>query len=112
MKICVGTNRLVFLIGKYAIKIPYRRRGMIANQTEYLNSLGKSYVAAIKKFGPINIQQRLHNIRIFPLGIQKDQLPQSIQPLFQFRLKNRIQVGMTIDKQWKYFDYEDVKFYQ
>ena len=112
MKINFGTNRLVILIGEYAIKIPYRRRGMIANQTEYLNALGKSYVAAIKKFGPINIQQRLHNVMIFPLDVDYNDLPKHIQHLYQFRLKNRIQVGLTIDKQWKYFDYEDVKFYQ
>lgn len=112
MKINFGSNRLVILIGEYAIKIPYRRRGIKANQVEYNNSVGKTYVANIRKFGPINIQQRLYNVMIFPLDVDYNELPKHIQQLYQFRLKNRIQVGLTIDKQWKYFDYEDVKFYQ
>lgn len=113
MKIAFGTNRLVLVFDEFVVKIPWRVRGIFANYDEYLNSIGNQFVAHTRRFGPINIQQRLDDITIFPLDVDVDSLPRPIRRLVRYRLHNRIQIGRDRHtKLWKYFDYEDVKYRQ
>ena len=110
MKIKSGTNRLVLVFDELVFKIPYRLRGIKANKVEYGNDLGKPYVAKTYRLGVVNVQERLSDIVVLPLETKDEEVPDRFKELWQYKLNNRFQAGRSKDGQYKFFDYEDVKF--
>ena len=112
MKICVGTNRLV-IVGKYSVyKLPLGFRGIRANRQEYCNSINNEFVAKTSKHWYGLKQERLTNCKIFPRYVKKEDVPEQFKHLYEHRLHNRMQIGQDSSGQYKFFDYEDVKFYE
>ena len=112
MRIKAGTNRLVFVFDDLVFKIPYRTRGLRANQQEYENALNNQYVSKTYKLGFINIQERLSDIVVLPLDTKEENVPAEFKELWKHKLNNRFQVGKDKSGKYKFFDYEDVKFYE
>ena len=110
MKIRYGTNRLSLIFDDIVIKIPYRPRGLKANRQEYKNAKDKAYVANTYRLGFLNIQEKLTDIVILPYETKDDEVPDHFKELWKYKLNNRFQVGLSRDKEYKYFDYEDVKY--
>lgn len=110
MKVRIGTNRLSLIFDDIVIKIPYRPRGLLANRKEYENAIDKPYVAKTYRFGFLNIQEKLTDTVILPYETTDDEVPDVFKELWKNKLNNRFQVGLSKDKQYKYFDYEDVKY--
>ena len=111
MMIRLGTNRVVILIGKYAYKFPRGKKGRYANDAEYRNSNNNHYVARTKKHRWFLKQERLENLRCFSLDTKPEDIPDELKPLFSHKLHNRFQVGQDRDGNWKFYDYEDIKYY-
>lgn len=110
-KIKLGTNRLCIVGKKYTYKFPLFFRGYCANKAEYSNYLNnKDIVAYTEKHWWGLKQETLTNTVIYKLD-EKDILPEH-QSLVPYALKNRMQVGKSKDGAWKFFDYEDVKYYK
>lgn len=108
-----STNRLV-LIGKgYVYKLPLSEQGRLANQAEYDNYLSHPDVCAYteKHYWGLK-QEQLTNIKIFPLEATEDDVPDELKTLWKQKLNNRFQVGQNKNGEWKFFDYEDVKYYE
>lgn len=57
-------------------------------------------------------QEQLTNIKIFPLEATEDDVPDELKTLWKQKLNNRFQVGQNKNGEWKFFDYEDVKYYE
>lgn len=107
----IGSNRLVIILKNYVIKIPIGIKGVIANYLEYVSYRHNPDIIAITTYHKLyNKQERLHNIKVFSLDTQYEDIPVEIQPLFKYRTFSRIQVGQSTDGNWKYFDYEDTKY--
>ena len=111
MKIRIGTNRFVIILKNYVLKIPISFRGLLANDMEYNYSIEKDYVAKTSKRWYGLKQERLFNTQTFIQGTKEEELPYCLRPLYHYKLTNRIQVGQDINNEWKFFDYEDVKFH-
>ena len=112
MKIKIGTNRFVIILKNYVLKIPISCRGILANDMEYNYSLHKNYVAkTYKKWYGLK-QERLFNTEIFDRKTTQEELPSYLKHLYKHKLANRIQVGQDKSGQWKFFDYEDIKYYK
>lgn len=113
MKIKHGTCRIVILTKKYAYKIPLGFKGIRANKVEYVNSIKrKGFVANTEKHWWGLKQERLVNIVCYPLNITESELSSEHKHLFKLRLHNRIQIGQDSHGVWKFYDYEDTKFYR
>ena len=79
---------------------------------EYNYSLHKNYVAkTYKKWYGLK-QERLFNTEIFDRKTTQEELPSYLKHLYKHKLANRIQVGQDKSGQWKFFDYEDIKYYK
>lgn len=114
MLIKKGTNRLVLIGGEgYVYKLPLSERGRLANQAEYDNYLSHPDVCAYteKHYWGLK-QEQLTNIKIFPLETTEDDVPDELKALWKQKLNNRFQVGQDRNGEWKFFDYEDVKYYE
>ena len=112
MKITHGTCRLVILTKNYAYKLPIGLRGIKANRSEYKNFLNCQHLVAKteKRWWGLK-QERLYNTVCYKQGTTKQELAEEHQELYDFKLTNRIQIGQDKFGVWKFFDYEDVKFY-
>lgn len=111
MKIKFGTNRIVIIGREYVYKLPVLRRGVLANDQEYKNYCRGAPVAATQKRWYGLKQERLTDLRTFPRYVKRSGIPEELQELYNKKIHNRIQVGKDKNGCWKYFDYEDVKFY-
>lgn len=113
MLIKEGTNRLVLIGGGYVYKLPLSERGQLANRAEYDNYLSHPDVCAYteKHYWGLK-QERLTNIKIFPFEATEDDVPDELKTLWKQKLNNRFQVGQDKQGKWKFFDYEDVKYYK
>lgn len=109
----LGTNRLVLLGKNFVYKIPLFSRGRRANLQEYHNYLCNADVVAktMQRWYGLK-QERLHALRTFPRHATAEEIPEDLLPLFQRRIHNRLQVGKDKDGQWRFFDFEDVKYYE
>lgn len=105
----LGTNRLVIIGKDYVYKLPIGKFGKLANKQEYQYSKIRDYIALTEQRWYGLKQERLSNIIILPLDC-KD-IPQELNELYKKKLTNRFQVGQDKTKKWKFFDYEDVKYY-
>ena len=83
---------------------------MKANKEEYSNSLGKAYVAKTERRWYGLRQEVLSDLVILPHDFNGE-INTEWAHLLERKLHNRFQVGKSADGQWKFFDYEDVKFY-
>lgn len=110
MKITHGTCRLVILTKKYVYKLPIGLRGVKANKAEFTNALGKDYVAKTERKWYGLRQEKLTDLVILPLDYD-GQMPSEWETLYKMKLHNRLQIGKSANGVWKFFDYEDVKFY-
>lgn len=108
--ICFGSNRMVIVGKRFVYKIPLWFRGVKANNEEYLNSLGKDYVAKTERKWYGLRQERLTDLVTLPLDYD-GQIPAEWKTLWNLKLHNRFQIGKSSDGTWKFFDFEDVKFY-
>ena len=107
-----GTNRVVLIGGGYVYKLPLSERGKLANDTEYRNYLeNPDIVAKTEKYSWGLKQERLYNCRIFDWQATVEDVPDELKELFKRKLNNRFQVGQDLKGNWKFFDYEDIKFY-
>ena len=112
MKIRIGTNRFVIILKNYVLKIPISFRGLLANDMEYNYSIERDYVAKTSKRWYGLKQERLFNTQTFIQGTTEEELPDCLKYLYKYKLTNRIQIGRNKQGQWKFFDYEDIKYYQ
>lgn len=112
MKIRIGSNRIVLIFKKYVVKIPILFRGRLANYVEWVNYLKNPDVVATTTRHWYGLkQERLYNIQIFKYQEHYLDLPEYAQWLYDRALHSRIQIGQDINGKWKFFDYEDVKYY-
>ena len=104
-KITFGTNRIVILFKNYVIKIPLFFRGRLANYIEWINYINNPDIVATTTRHWYGLkQERLFNCKIET----KENLPDYLK---KFAIHNRPQIGQNSDCQWKFYDYEDVKYY-
>ena len=106
-----GTNRLVIVGKRYVYKIAYRLRGVKANNAEFVNALGKDYVAKTERKWYGLRQEKLTDLVTLPLDYD-GKIPSEWEPLWKSKLHNRFQIGKSRDGTWKFFDFEDVKYYE
>ena len=112
MQIRKGTNRIVLVFKNHVIKIGIGRRGYLANYIEWVNYLNNKEIVAETKFKcGILKQERLFNIQRFLYDATIDEIPQEIKHLYKYCLHSRMQVGQDKNGKWKYYDYEDTKYY-
>ena len=111
MKITHGTCRLVILTRKHAYKLPMGLRGIKANKAEYQNSFGKNYVAKTERKWYGLRQEKLTDLITLPKDYDGE-IKSEWKHLWELKLHNRLQIGKGVDGVWKFFDYEDVKFYE
>lgn len=112
--ITIGTNRLVIICKDYVIKIPMTFRGRLANYVEWVNYINNPDVVATTTRHWYGLkQERLYNLQSFKYKEIKENLPEDIQLLYDRSLINRcrIQVGQDKNGKWKFYDYEDTKYY-
>jgi len=110
IEIKIGTNRFCVLKGMFAYKFPLGRRGRKANEIEYTNYLShRDIVARTEKHWWGLKQERLTETQIYALG--ECNVKEEHKPLLPYALHNRMQVGKDKHGNWKFFDYEDVKYY-
>lgn len=112
MLIKFGTNRVVLVTRRYAYKIPRGRRGLLANEAEFKNAANNPCVAKTEKHLWWLRQERLRNLRCFSLGTTIEAVPAELRGLFEMKLHNRLQAGQDENGVWKFYDYEDIKYYQ
>lgn len=106
-----SSNRIVFIGKSFVIKIPIFIRGILANYIEYQNYIKYGDIVAKTEFHYLyNKQERLYNTIEFPLT-EKNMVPKEIKYLVPYRIYSRIQVGQDKKGVWKFFDYEDTKFF-
>ena len=110
MRLSIGSCRLVIVGKKYVYKIPYRLRSIKANRVEYQNALDNDYVAKTERKWYGLRQERLTDLVTLPYKYDGPIQPEW-EPLWHLQKHCRFQVGKSADGQWKFFDYEDVKFY-
>lgn len=112
VQIKFGTNRIAFIGKRWVYKIPILFRGVRANKCEYENYLKNSDIVAEthKKWYGLK-QERLTDIRIFERRATIDEIPEELHALFKRKVHNKMQVGKS-GNVWKFFDYEDVKYYE
>lgn len=111
MKIERGTHRIAFIFKNYVVKIPYKRSGIRAQREEAMNSVDNPYVAYTIRFGWIIIQERLYDTVIVPYEyVGNEYNGVDISKFQNVKKHNRIQIGRGRDGQYKFFDYEDVKY--
>ena len=119
----VGTGRIVVNnLNGTVTKVPYGVLGVKQNQREFELSKQKDYVATTELSGDYIIQEKLTDIIIVPykykstkriLKYLKKQVPDyDFSSLIKHRLHNRVQIGKDSKGVYKYFDYEDVKYYE
>lgn len=113
MKICFGTDRLVIVGKTWVYKLPLFRRGRRANRQEYEAFLKNIDIVAYTEHHWYGLrQERLYDLVVLPRYAGESEVPEHLRPLFRRKLHNRFQVGVTDYGRWKFFDYEDVKFYE
>ncbi len=114
MKIKFGTNRIVFITKNFVYKFPILFRGLCANKQEYSNYLNHTNIVSHTEYKTCGIlkQERLYNLKIFPYNCTEKDIPNEFKILWKYKLNNRFQIGQDKDGKWKFFDYEDVKFYK
>ena len=114
MKIKFGTNRIVFVTKNFVYKFPILFRGLCANKQEYSNYLTQADIVSYTEYKICGIlkQERLYNLKTFPRNCTKKDIPAEFQHLWTYKLKNHLHVGPDKNGKWKFFDYEDVKFYK
>ena len=114
MKIKFGTNRIVFVTKNFVYKFPILFRGLCANKQEYSNYLTQADIVSCTEYKICGIlkQERLYNLKTFPRNCTKKDIPAEFKHLWKYKLNNRFQVGQDKNGKWKFFDYEDVKFYK
>ena len=114
MKIKFGTNRIVFVTKNFVYKFPILFRGLCANKQEYSNYLTQADIVSYTEYKICGIlkQERLCNLKIFPYNYIEKDIPDEFKHLWKYKLNNRFQVGQDKNGKWKFFDYEDVKFYK
>lgn len=114
----IGTNRVVFTsVDNKVVKIPIGERGKLANLQEYNNSISNPFVATTSYQNGILLQEELCCITIFPLRFSKKKLLRKLkrmkvsnrEELVNNKLRNRLQIGKSLDGRWKIFDYEETK---
>ncbi len=112
MIIKFGTNRIAIVGKKWVYKIPVFRRGRMANKTEYANYLNNSDIVAEthKRWYGLK-QERLTDIQIYPREAKITDVPDYLKHLYKRKLHNRFQVGRNKLGEWRFFDYEDTKYY-
>lgn len=110
IEIKIGTNRFCILKGEFVYKFPIGRRGRKANEIEYTNYLShQDIVARTEKFWWGLRQERLTDITIYPLG-ERD-VREEHKFLLPYALHNRMQIGKSKTGNFKFFDFEDIKYY-
>lgn len=109
----VGTMRFCIVCKKYTYKFPIFLRGIKANKNEYKNYLNnKKVVAYTEKHWWGLKQETLTDLKVFDLNVTKEELNSDYRYLFDYKLHNRIQIGKDTYGNWKFYDYEDIKFYR
>lgn len=109
----LSTNRLVLVDDEFVYKLPVSDRGRRANIEEYQNFCKNPDIIAYSELNYWGLkQERLTNIIILPMDATLDDVPECCKHLWQFKLHNRFQVGRGKDGKWKFYDYEDTKFYE
>lgn len=112
IRIKCGTNRICLITKKYVYKLPRLKYGFLANRNEYQNyQHNKSVVAYTKKYWWGLKQEKLDNVVTYPRYATIEDIEEEHKHLYKFKLHNRMQIGQDQDGTWKFFDYEDVKFY-
>lgn len=101
---------MVIVCERYAYKLPLGIRGIKANNSEFHNAFGKSYVAKTERKWYGLRQEILTHLVTLPLDYNGPIFPEW-ESLWNLKLHNRFQIGKSIDGSWKFFDYEDVKYY-
>ena len=111
-RIKFGTNRIVFIGKRWVYKIPIFYRGIRANKCEYKNYLKNSDIVAEthKKWYGLK-QEKLTDTKIFERWATIEEIPKELHFLYKRKINNRMQVGKS-NNVWKFFDYEDVKFFK
>lgn len=77
----------------------------------HLNEQKISYAVETQFKCGILKQERLFNIRRFLRDATIDEIPQEIKHLYKYCPHSRMQVGQDKNEKWKYYDYEDTKYY-
>lgn len=119
----VGTGRIVVdNLNGTVTKVSYGALGVKQNQREFELSKQKDYVAVTELSGDYITQEKLTDIIIVPykykstkriLKYLKKQVPDyDFSLIIKHRLHNRVQIGKDNKGVYKYFDYEDVKYYE
>lgn len=105
-----GTTRVCIVGKKYTYKFPIFTRGIIANYVEYKNYLENKDIVAYTEYHWWGLKQEtLINTVVYDRYIKE--VSKEHQFLFDRRLENRMQIGQDKDGNWKYYDYEDIKYY-
>lgn len=106
----IGTNRLVIVGQEVVYKLPLGFRGLKANRVELKNAENNPCVAYTEKRWWGLRQERLCNLIIYELEVDREDVCTEHRHLFDIKLHNRLQIGRSKDGLWKIFDYEDVKY--
>lgn len=107
----IGTNRIVIVCKKFVYKLPLGLRGVRANWDEFKNAFGKYYVAKTERKWYGLRQEALTDLVTLPYKYDGD-IKEEWKPLWEHMVHNRFQVGKSRDGTWKFYDYEEVKFYE
>lgn len=108
----IGTCRICFVFKKWTYKIPLLRYGRIANYVEYYNYLHNPDIVAKTEYHWYGLKQEtLKNIKIYTRYAKQDEINKEHQYLYLKKLNNKMQVGQDKQGKYKFFDYEDIKYY-
>lgn len=109
-----GTMRICIVGKKFTYKFPIFIRGIKANRVEYSNyKKNTGIVAYTEKHWWGLKQETLTNLKVYPKeDTSRDEINDEHKFLFPFKVHNRIQIGQDKKGNWKFYDYEDIKFYK
>ena len=107
-----GTNRFCIVGKKFTYKFAWHFRGFLSNINEYENYLKNKDIVAYTEFQWWGLKQEsLSQTISYKRYTTKEELEEEHKFLYPFKLHNKIQIGIDKDNKWKFFDYEDIKFY-
>ncbi|MEG1752084.1 MAG: hypothetical protein RR140_04035 [Clostridia bacterium] len=118
----IGTGRIVFdNCDGTVLKLPYNLLGCLANKIEYKNSQNLQVVAKTEFVCNVLIQEKLVKTIFIPYkqtlnaNLLKKQLQQidaeyDWNNLISKRINNSFQVGKNQNGEYKFYDYESIKF--
>ena len=108
----IGSSRLCIVGKKYTYKLPMFIRGIVANIEEYKNFINNQSIVAYTEYHWWGLKQEtLTNLITYDRYVKREDVKKEHIKLFNSKLHSRMQIGQDSKGAWKYFDYEDIKFY-